>query len=149
MSRAMRLERQLAEAMDHIHTSQPLTDEPATMKQTTPSVTAPSSTAAAPTAGDMEEVESYVLQADMIVCPVQGAGLAVELEEMRALAEDRLRETEVLSQQIVQLKVDLELAQEKSKESCVVSGDITASATYLSLQAQFSIVQQGRARAGG
>lgn len=84
----------------------------------------------------------------MVVGPLQVAGLAVELEEMRALAEDRLRETEVLSQQIVQLRVDLELAQEKSGERSVASGDITASSTYLSLQAQFSIVQQGRSRAG-
>lgn len=66
---------------------------------------------------------------------------------MKALAEDRLKETEVLSQQIVQLKVELELAQEKTVERS--EGDITATATYLSLQAQFSILQQGRASSAG
>lgn len=73
----------------------------------------------------------------------------MELEDVKALAEDRLKETEVLSQQIVQLKVELELAQEKTVERSVAEGDITATATYLSLQAQFSILQQGSASSAG
>lgn len=73
----------------------------------------------------------------------------MELEDVKALAEDRLKETEELSQQIVQLKVELELAQEKTVDRSVAEGDITATATYLSLQAQFSIVQQGRVSSAG
>lgn len=73
----------------------------------------------------------------------------MELEDVKALAEDRLKETEELSQQIVQLKVELELAQEKTVDRSVAEGDITATATYLSLQAQFSILQQGRASSAG
>lgn len=59
MSRVIRLERQLAEAVEHI--SQPQPEETATMKQTIPtsnSVTAPSSSTAV--AGDNEEVQVQV-----------------------------------------------------------------------------------------
>lgn len=77
------------------------------------------------------------------VCVLQAVQLSTDLEEARSLAEDRLKEIEQLSQQIVQLRVDLEQAHEKKKESSVASSDVTMSATYLSLQAQFSIGQQG------
>ena len=66
--------------------------------------------------------------------------LTTELEEM---TEDRLKEIEQLSQQIVQLRVELELSREQKGESSVASSNVTTTATYLSLQAQFSIVQQG------
>ena len=74
---------------------------------------------------------------------MQVGKLSAELEEARAIAEDRLKETQELSQQLVQLRVDLELTEERKRENSVVSSDVTTSAAYLTLQTQFSIVQQG------
>ena len=70
--------------------------------------------------------------------------LSAELEDAQALADERLKEMERLSQQIVQLQVDLELAREKVAEGSGCHGNVTTSPEYLSLQAQFSIVQQGQ-----
>ena len=76
------------------------------------------------------------------VC-VQVGQLSTELEELQTLAEDRLRETEALTEQIVQLRIELELAQEKRGEKSGSSSDVMTTTAYLTLQAQFSIVQQG------
>ena len=64
--------------------------------------------------------------------------LSAELEEARALAEDRLKESEQLSQQIVQLQTELEVARVTE-----VKCDIASSGPYLALQSQFSVVQLG------
>jgi predicted nucleic acid-binding Zn-ribbon protein len=68
--------------------------------------------------------------------------LSTKLEELQTLSEDRLRETEALTEQIVQLRIELELAQEKRGEKSGSSSDVMTTTAYLTLQAQFSIVQQ-------
>lgn len=60
VSRAMRLERQLADAKEHIQTSTPQNNDPTIVQQATPTsnnATTPSSS----TAGETEEVHMYVL----------------------------------------------------------------------------------------
>ena len=81
----------------------------------------------------------------VVICCVyaQVGQLSSELEETQTLAEERLKETEALTEQIVQLRTDLELAQDNNGEKSGSSSDVTTTATYLALQAQFSIVQQG------
>ena len=78
-------------------------------------------------------------------CCLQAVGQqSAELGELRALAEERLKETEVLSQQIVQLRVEVEDAREESRSRLAMTGEqALASTAYLSLQTQFSVVQQG------
>lgn len=69
MSRVMRLERQLAEAIDHIQAATPHTNQPTTIQQATPtsnSATAPSSSTVA-TVGENEEVQTLVLSAPLTV----------------------------------------------------------------------------------
>lgn len=64
--------------------------------------------------------------------------MSAELEEAKALAESRLKESELLSQQIVELRAELELANEVKAVS-----DVENSTPYLTLQSQFSIIQLG------
>lgn len=64
--------------------------------------------------------------------------MSAELEEAKALAESRLKESELLSQQIVELRAELELAKEVKAVS-----DVENSTPYLTLQSQFSIIQLG------
>ena len=70
--------------------------------------------------------------------------MSSELEEANAIAEGRLKECEQLSQQIVDLRSELELAREAS-----VVADVENSTPYLALQSQFSIIQLGEWEGGG
>ena len=75
---------------------------------------------------------------DLLCVCVQNGQLLTELEEAKTLADSRLKEAELLSQQIIELRTDLELAKEAKPESHVAT-----STPYLALQSQFSVVQQG------
>ena len=74
---------------------------------------------------------------------MQVGNLSAELEEAKELADSRLKGSEQLSQQIVELRADLELATEAK---AVV--DVENSTPYLTLQSQFSIIQLGEGGGG-
>ena len=76
------------------------------------------------------------------------AQLSTELSDLRGLAEDRLKEIEQLSQQIMSLKQDLEAAEHKGGVAGGVATlseeQVKGSAVYQSLLTQFSILHQGQ-----
>ena len=71
----------------------------------------------------------------------QSEQLASELEEQKALAEGRLKEIEAMSQQLAEVRKEVERL--KLDQQTVSESDVRDSAAYKGLQTQYSIVCQG------